>query len=227
MNFKGVLYLIFINFSVLSQNIWTGPKMTFVRADNVDWNLPENQDRITDSVWITRQLKQGIYNYRNEEKYSNMESPKGTEWAFGSTDSLYNLVFDSWEATVQSNPPLMLNKLMVLHLLEEDIYIDIKFLSWTQQSGGGFSYERNTDQILVSKEYQLQEHFLYPDQERGILNIEFTNSSGNLYQIIDRQGRVMKSGRLEEGSNQIELTGIRNGIYIFRCGNLVKKFMWH
>ena len=39
---------------------------------------------------------------------------------------------------------------MVLYLIEENIYIDIKFTSWSEGngdgegSGGGFSYERST-----------------------------------------------------------------------------------
>jgi hypothetical protein len=32
----------------------------------------------------------------------------------------------------------------VLHLKTDDIYLDIKFLSWSERSGGGFSYERST-----------------------------------------------------------------------------------
>jgi Bacterial Ig domain len=32
----------------------------------------------------------------------------------------------------------------VLHLIAEDIYIDIKFITWTSVSGGGFAYERST-----------------------------------------------------------------------------------
>ena len=34
----------------------------------------------------------------------------------------------------------------VLHLIEEDIYLDVRFLSWTSGNGagGGFSYERST-----------------------------------------------------------------------------------
>ncbi|MFD0861761.1 hypothetical protein ACFQ1M_06050 [Sungkyunkwania multivorans] len=45
-------------------NIWTGPEMTFTKAANADWTLPENQDRISDSVTFTRQDNRQIYNYQ-------------------------------------------------------------------------------------------------------------------------------------------------------------------
>ncbi len=46
---------------------------------------------------------------------------------------------------------------MVIHLITDDIYIDIKFLSWTPGGGdtsglGGFSYERSTPNGLVINE---------------------------------------------------------------------------
>ena len=35
---------------------------------------------------------------------------------------------------------------LVLHLIDENIYIDVTFLSWSSgDSGGGFSYERTTE----------------------------------------------------------------------------------
>lgn len=38
----------------------------------------------------------------------------------------------------------MVGKSAVLHLIPNDIYLDIKFLSWGQAGGGGFSYQRST-----------------------------------------------------------------------------------
>ncbi len=49
-----------------AQTVWTGPTITFTRPNNVDWNQPENQDRITDTVWITRKNTQGIFNIAQE-----------------------------------------------------------------------------------------------------------------------------------------------------------------
>jgi len=45
-----------------AQTIWTGPTKTFVKTDSADWTLEANQDRITDSVWLTRADKQSLFN---------------------------------------------------------------------------------------------------------------------------------------------------------------------
>jgi len=127
--------------------IWTGTKITFIRADNVDHNLATNQDRITDAVWITRANTRGIFNIVKESTYVNNSSPADTEWSFGTTANISTLTFGSWESAVagRNNIPAMLNRDIVLHLISENIYIDLKFLSWTERGGGGFSYERSTE----------------------------------------------------------------------------------
>ncbi|PLX21178.1 MAG: hypothetical protein C0599_08210, partial [Salinivirgaceae bacterium] len=43
-------------------NFVIGDPVSFTREANVDWTLPENQDRITDNVWITRQERMGPIN---------------------------------------------------------------------------------------------------------------------------------------------------------------------
>jgi hypothetical protein len=44
--------------------IWNGPEITFTKEANVDWTLPENQDKITEKVIITRQNAGPMYNYQ-------------------------------------------------------------------------------------------------------------------------------------------------------------------
>ncbi|MCB9267649.1 MAG: T9SS type A sorting domain-containing protein [Lewinellaceae bacterium] len=140
------VFLIFMCWPTYSQTIWDGPKITFTKADNADFTLEENQDRITDNVWITRGTTMGIYNIRLENSYVMHSSPEDTEWAFGTTGDLPGLTFDNWQTTVESNPPGMVDRDMVLHLISEDIYIDVRFLSWSVgAAGGGFRYERSTD----------------------------------------------------------------------------------
>jgi hypothetical protein len=137
----------------VSEHVWTGPKTTITKNNNADWKLASNQDRITDNVWLTRADRRGLFNIAVEESFAFkgnestiIGSPKGTEWAYGSiADGVETLDFDIWVATNNESPPTMVNKDMVLHLLEEDIYIDVKYTSWTQgNNGGGFSYERST-----------------------------------------------------------------------------------
>jgi len=167
--------------SGLSQTIWNGPKLVFEKADYANWLLEENQDRITDSVWITRQDNQGIFNIRVENNYDrqNRTSPLGTEWANGQiADGIENLTFTTWQNSKQNSSADEVGKNKVLHLIAEDIYIDIKFLSWTPGGGGsgtgfggGFSYERSTP-LASGVEQNLGKQELYIVQRSGQLEVK-------------------------------------------------------
>ncbi|KAB2925396.1 MAG: T9SS type A sorting domain-containing protein, partial [Bacteroidetes bacterium] len=149
--------------------------ITFTKDDYDDWNLAENQDRINNDVWLTRKDNEGLFNIRSESGYDGDQdtSPAGTEWAVGSiNDGVENLTFDTWYNTQQAlgggggpepakkgdvqttsaaGPPDMVGLDMVMHLIDEDIYIDVKFLSWTQSDeGGGFSYQRASAPLMGS-----------------------------------------------------------------------------
>jgi hypothetical protein len=127
--------------------IWSGPDLTFSKADLADWTLPVNQDRLTDNIWITRKSNQGLFNIKQEAGYTHDASPIGTEWAYGSAANWSSLTFTDWE-TWAYPPPSMVGQNAVLHLIADDIYLDIKFLSWTSTaSGGGFSYVRSTPTV--------------------------------------------------------------------------------
>lgn len=140
-----ILGLFFIQTELAAQTIWTGPKITFTKVSGGDPTQEANQDRITENVWITRDNARGIYNIKQESRYELDVSPIGTRWARGTTANLDNLNFGDWKEAIRDNPLNNLGQDMVLHLVEDDIYIDIKFLTWdTQASGGGFSYERST-----------------------------------------------------------------------------------
>ncbi len=127
-----------------SQTVWDGPPIIFTRPDEADWTLEKNQDRITDIVWITRKNTLGIFNIATESGYTD-SSPADTEWAYGSADDWPDLTFQTWVEWAKFNPPATIGQEAVVHLISQDIYIDITFLSWTCcANGGGFSYERST-----------------------------------------------------------------------------------
>ncbi|MBO6516397.1 MAG: T9SS type A sorting domain-containing protein [Bacteroidia bacterium] len=135
-----------VDVNAQSKGIWTGDDVTFVKADYDDWTKAATQDRIRDSVWITRKDEEGIFNIKVESGYTNSSSPSRTKWAFGNTSNLKSLSFRSWEDAVSSNPPGMVNKDMVLLIVKDSIYIDIKFTKWTSGGlGGGFTYTRSSD----------------------------------------------------------------------------------
>jgi len=124
--------------------LWRGAATTFNKSDGSNPNLEENQDRITENVWITRGNTGGqIFNIAINNGADKTESPVGTKWAIGTLDELDNLTFDYFRNAI-SRPKTVVGKNLVLHLIEDDIYIYVKFTSWSQGKRGGFSYERST-----------------------------------------------------------------------------------
>jgi len=127
---------------------WTGDLLNFEKLDGADPSLESNQDRITDNVWITRGNDGGqIFNIV-EESLSKSErdqntSPVGTEWAIGSLDDIGSLNFSNFRPAVGS-PKDVVGKNLVLHLIEDDVYLSVRFTSWSSGQKGGFSYSRST-----------------------------------------------------------------------------------
>ncbi|MEM1215075.1 MAG: hypothetical protein AAGJ82_05295, partial [Bacteroidota bacterium] len=123
--------------------IWSGPTITFEKANGVDPELPENQDRITDNVWITRNNGGQIFNIVEETEADKDLSPKGTLWAQGTTAELDDLDFTPFREAIRPQDSPGVDLVMVL--VEDQIAIDVKFLSWSGNQMGGFSYQRATE----------------------------------------------------------------------------------
>ncbi|MEM9363967.1 MAG: hypothetical protein AAGA43_15105 [Bacteroidota bacterium] len=124
--------------------IWTGPTLTFQKSPGADPTQAENQDRITNNVWITRGNSGGqIYNAAAESEADMDLSPEGTLWAIGTTANIENLTFDRFRATL-GKPKDNVGVDLVMLLVEDQIAIDLKITGWTQQQTGGFIYERST-----------------------------------------------------------------------------------
>src|SRR6185295_13995089 len=68
----------------------------------------------------------------------------GTEWAYGTTAAYATLMYLPWADWAAKSPPSTIGLDAVLHLIAEDIYLDIRFTSWSVMMGGGFAYERST-----------------------------------------------------------------------------------
>lgn len=124
--------------------LWQGSKIMFTKADGADPSQEANQDRITDKVWITRGNQGGqIYNAVSEGSADKNNSPAGTEWALGSISAgVKTLKFKKFRDLAK--PKNLLNKNLVLHIPAENIYIDLKFTSWSDNKKGGFAYQRST-----------------------------------------------------------------------------------
>ena len=128
-----------------SSNIWNGPVKFFEKKDNTNQLEKNNQDSITENVIITRSKSGGqIFNIAKENEADKYKSPIGTEWAVGNLNQIDSLVFKDFRLAVK--PQYVVGKKLVLHLIEEDIYLSVEFKSWSSGKKGGFSYERSTEE---------------------------------------------------------------------------------
>jgi len=92
-------------------------------------------------------------------------TPSNTEWAYGSAADWESLDFKPWLGWHDWDPPSTVGQPAVLHLIAEDVYLDITFESWTSGgNGGGFSYTRATEGVSGEKVWTGQPiTFIKPD----------------------------------------------------------------
>lgn len=121
--------------------VWTGRTFAFAKAANADFTQAANQDHITPLVWITRGNTMGIFNIAQESAFTMNLSPKDTEWATGDAVNHASLTFKTWQAWTNNNPPGTIGVNAVVHLISEDIFVDIVFDTFGG-AGGAFSYHR-------------------------------------------------------------------------------------
>ena len=169
-----ILFFAIILFSntsgLMSQTVWTGPTTTFTKISYADWQLEENQDRITDNVWITRANNRGLFNVVLEPNGGGdaclSASPLDTEWAYGTTADYSSLTYIPLGSLITCDFENVVNgNDIVLHLITDDIYIDFKFTYWAVgfglggPGGGGVEYERSTQQVFCGnnpKEHKVE-----------------------------------------------------------------------
>ena len=125
--------------------IWSGEPIVFEKPNFSDSTDPENQDAISDAVVLTRGNRGSLFNVVVETG-ANENSPEGTEWAKGTTADIDSLEFAPLKAAAEGKMKEVPDTDFVLHLIDEDVYIDVRFLSWKAggSTGGGFSYQRST-----------------------------------------------------------------------------------
>ena len=132
--------------------IWTCPEITFTKDSNTDFRDPANQDFFTDNVIITRDANGGqIINFANDDDPNDFRNvPSGVEWAIGRTAQLPNLNFGGFREIIGRPRENIVGLELVMHLIEDDIFLNITFSSWGMGDGGraggdgGFSYSRST-----------------------------------------------------------------------------------
>ncbi|MCP3889731.1 MAG: hypothetical protein GY702_12780, partial [Desulfobulbaceae bacterium] len=103
------------------------------------------EDCITDNVCIARADSDfGIHNSVSEVSFNWFDSPADTEWyngACGADPTVHS--YGYWGDVVGGGwfPPAAVGSPMCIHLITDDIYIDIEFQSWENTA---FSYYRST-----------------------------------------------------------------------------------
>jgi hypothetical protein len=132
--------------------IWNGPLTNFTKINFANPSLAANQDRLTGDIWLTRGSSQGLYNANTESFFTHFSSPAGTQWATGFLTNYASLTYtdwNSWAKGVNAGPISTIGLNAVVHLIPDDIYLSVKFTSWTGAgAGGGFSYIRSTPLIV-------------------------------------------------------------------------------
>ena len=207
----------FIN-SISAQTIWDGPVITVVKEVGADWTLEENQDRVTDNVWFTRADTKAIFNIAQESSYTNDVSPVDTEWAFGTTDSIDNVTFEPWEIAVNSSPLNMVDKDMVVHLITDDIYINIKFLEWTGGGAAGYVYERSTEVISSNNDIDSNiDVVLFPNPSPEFVQVKGLTKPMDAL-IFDANGKRVYSGVLTN-TETINISKWATGSYFLQLEN--------
>jgi hypothetical protein len=196
--------------------VWSGRTHVFTKPDGADWTLAENQDRITGHVWITRKNSQGLFNIAQEDGYS-AGSPAGTEWATGNAADHASLSFLPWVQWAANNPPGTIGVDAVVHLIAEDIYLDIRFDSWTGAAGGGgFSYTRAVKPTAsvpgASAAFALRGFVANPTRLGTALEFSLPDAAPARLEVLDVAGRLVTSrevGAYGAGTHRVTLDELR------------------
>ena len=203
-----------------SQTIWNGPLMTFEKENFDNPSDIDSQDRITDLVWLTRGGDNVLFNAKTQSSapINGYASPEDTRWAEGDTNNLTALEFSDFKsAAPKSNngtPRVknMVGRNYVVHLITDNIYIDLKMLSWQQgaANGGGFSYERSTDPSLSFDTTYKKSLYIYPNPTDGL--ISFNTNIVSQIKVYNIKGKMIKNSF----GSDVDLTNIKGGLYLIK-----------
>ncbi len=217
------LFLCFTS-ATIGQTTWTGPKLTFQKQGSDNPLVEANQDRITDLVWLTRGSDNVLFNAKTQTEVTlesqGYGSPEDTEWAAGTTANISTLTFTDFKSAAPKNnlgtPQVkqMAGNDYVLHLITDDVYIDIKILTWqTRNQGAGFSYERSTNQNLSKEELAAQKISIFPNPASEYIRV-YGLTQDTHYTIYTLLGSKKRTGKVANGT-KIMLQDLNTGVYLF------------
>ena len=211
--------------------------VVFTKPDSADWTLPENQDRISANVWITRKHNQSIFNIAQEDSYSGAAgSPTGTRWADTTTAAADAGSYTNFVGMHGGSSQSIINDTISLYLPQDSLYFDVVFTSYTgQNNGGGFSYIRTSvnnseldmdDEYLLPDKYALQQNFPNPFNPRTTIHYELPNQELVkiiIFNLLGHQVKRLVDGFRGAGVNSIVWDATNDhgqpvsaGIYIYQ-----------
>jgi len=134
--------------SVHAGTVWNGPTIAFTHSAATG----DLSDQWTPGVIITRATTgDGLYNSATEGGATGGVSPADTKWAIGTLANT-NLAYGACPLESGERPPNDVNKTYVVHLINEDIYLQLTLTAWGGQGGNGdksFSYTRSTPAVVA------------------------------------------------------------------------------
>jgi hypothetical protein len=132
--------LVFADVRDQAATLWTGPTIQFRQSP-----VSESDAILPGKVVLTRGSNQGLFNTAAGETSAGPSSPADTEWAFGNLAEFATLTYQSLESMRNGDlAARILSQPMVMHLINEDIYLSVRFSFWGQHFSGGFAYTRST-----------------------------------------------------------------------------------
>jgi len=124
--------------------IWTGPTTNF--AQTAATTPPQADVLVAGKVSLTRNGSKGLYN-TNVDLFASpgLPTPSDTEWAFGALSGYATLSYQDFDSLRNGdlNSVLINGGPMVCHLVNEDIYLSVRFTKWGK-GGGLIAYTRST-----------------------------------------------------------------------------------
>jgi len=128
---------------------WTGTNTAFFHPDG------GAADVLTTHVALDRGESGGLYN-TNMESGPTLGSPKDTQWAVGTlaefTNNPSSLSFGNCPLEAGEHPPGDVGKTYVVHLTNEDVYLQLLLTNWGGAGGSGpktFGYIRSTPAVTA------------------------------------------------------------------------------
>jgi hypothetical protein len=140
-----------------ASTLWTGPNTNFINTGG------QADVLVPGALSIARTPGSFLYNTNVDLFGSGEGTPSDTEWAFGTIDQFNSLTYEPFSQIRDDGRALGLHvfqylltggptngpKPMVVHIINEDIYLSLTFSQWGSGGNATFAYTRSTPGAVV------------------------------------------------------------------------------